>query len=57
MVSIRPNGRRGCGNLPAEVTVDSGNFSRDPRKDIRNGTSEIWLIAFNALFEVSLVFN
>ena len=43
-------------DLPAEVTVDSGSLSLDARNDIRNGTREIWLIAFKALFEVSLVF-
>ena len=41
---------------PAEVTVDNGNLSLAARKDIKNGTSDIWLIAFKALFEVSLVF-
>lgn len=35
--------------------MDSGSLSLDPRKDIRKGTSDIWLIAFRALFEVSLV--
>ena len=42
--------------LPAEDTVDKGSLSLDPRKDMRKGMSDIWLTAFNALFEVSLVF-
>ena len=42
-------------NPPAEVTVDNGNLSLAARKDIKNGTSDLWLIAFKALFEVSLV--
>ncbi len=43
-------------DLPAEVTVDSGKLSLEARKDIKKGTSDIWFIAFKALFEVSLVF-
>ena len=39
---------------PAEVTVDIGSFSREAKKDIRKGTRDIWLMAFRALFEVSL---
>lgn len=39
---------------PADVTVVSGRFSRDTRKDMRNGTSESWLTAVNALWDVSL---
>lgn len=42
--------------LPAEATVDSGNFSLAAKKDIKNGTSDISLMEFRALFEVSLVF-
>jgi hypothetical protein len=41
-----------CG--PAAVTVAMGNFSRAARKDIKKGTRLIWLIAFRALFDVSL---
>ena len=41
-------------SAPVEDTVDIGSLSFDPRKDIRNGTSATWLMAFNALFEVSL---
>lgn len=44
------------GEVPAEATVETGSLSRAPRKDIRKGTRDIWLIAFRALFEVSLVF-
>lgn len=43
-------------DLPAEATVDIGSLSLDPRNDIRKGTKDIWLMAFRALFEVSLVF-
>ena len=43
-----------CTHAPAEVTVAKGSLSREPKNDIKNGTSEIWLIAFNALFDVSL---
>lgn len=43
-------------SLQAEATVDSGNFSLAARKDIKNGTSDISLMEFKALFEVSLVF-
>jgi hypothetical protein len=41
--------------IPADVTVDSGSSSREVRKDIKNGTRFISLIAFKALFEVSLI--
>lgn len=41
---------------PAEVTVDKGNLSLEARNDIRNGTRDIWLIAFIALFDVSLIY-
>ena len=37
-------------DLPAEVTVDNGRLSLEARKDIKNGTSDIWLIAFKDLF-------
>ena len=43
-------------HVPADVIVVSGNLSLAARKDIKNGTSDIWLIAFRALFEVSLGF-
>lgn len=42
------------GTIPADVTVDIGSFSRAARKDMRNGTREIWLIVVRALFDVSL---
>jgi hypothetical protein len=41
-------------SIPAEMTVAKGKESFAPRKDIKKGTSWISLIAFNALFEVSL---
>lgn len=44
------------GHIPAEVTVDTGSLSVAAMKDIKKGTSDIWLMAFKALFEVSLGF-
>lgn len=41
---------------PADVTVAAGSLSRDARNDVKNGTSDISLMDFMALFDVSLVF-
>lgn len=43
--------------VPAAVTVDSGSLSRAARNDIKNEIKPIWLMAFRALFDVSLVFS
>lgn len=42
------------GGSPAAVTGAKESFSRAPRKAIRKGTRRMSLIAFNALFDVSL---
>jgi len=45
------------GDAPADVTVEMGNWSRDDKKAIKNGTSARLFTAVSALFDVSLCFD